>query len=183
MEFTPKTLADLNIDGISSTENGGNFSNLNRVKNSHHMYSSQQNLSNYKSNSNNNNGSTFARSKFYGSQQSLSTTSNRNNSDSHNNNKSKNSYSDDLLSISNVTATPATQSYNSNNANSRQSYDWLNAWNSPPNPHQNVNATTKPNLAPKPLNSSFNSHSVHKESHSVRFSDPWSGDLFFFFVS
>ncbi|XP_058120540.1 endophilin-A isoform X2 [Anopheles ziemanni] len=80
-EFVPKTLADLNIEILGSQDgmNGGpHLFNPNRLNNSHHhMYSSQQNLSNNKNhlaNQTNNNNSNFNRNRLYGSQQSLAST-------------------------------------------------------------------------------------------------------------
>lgn len=141
MEFTPKTLADLNIEGVSDY-NGGRFTPDSYVsssqstnhsrRNSHNtraaMYSSQQNLSsihNSHTNNhthNNNNGqrgqSNFSRgNKVYGSTSNIAILQ-----------KNLNGGSFSL-------AAPHSSSVNktSRNSNNNNNVDnWLNAWDHPP---------------------------------------------------
>lgn len=180
-EFTPKTLGDLNIDGLIGVGeggiNGGRFfppnSNINRVnktnnKSNHNIYSSQQNLS--KSNSNNN-GSSFTRNRQYGSQQSLST----NRSNNNNNNLLSNSKS-------------SNHGYNSNNTNNNNhsnlmasdnstnlADDWLNAWNIP-TPQITAPPPTTATIISTHSSRQFTNHN----SKNYNFNDPWTGDFLVF---
>ncbi|KAJ6647155.1 Endophilin-A [Pseudolycoriella hygida] len=160
-EFVPKSLADLNIEGIGSTDggmNGGRFIqpnnhfSRNKTNNSHqNVYSSQQNLS--KINSNNNNSS-FQRSRIYGSQQSLSTVSNRSSTYSiQSNSKSKSTQN----SFTNM-------NYNNYSNNTPSSPDWLNAWNSPPS------AATTTTVH----HSHSSTHSNNYNNRNAHFNDPWT---------
>lgn len=167
-DFVPKTLADLNIEGLGSTDggmNGGRFIqpnnhlSRNKTNNSHqNVYSSQQNLS--KINSNNNNSS-FQRSRIYGSQQSLSTVSNRSSTYS----IQSNSKSTTQNSFTNV-------NYNNYSNNNPSSPDWLNAWNSPPSA---ATTTTVHHTHSSTHSNNYNNRNAH-------FNDPWTGDFYFSFI-
>lgn len=172
-DFVPKTLADLNIEGIGSTDggmNGGRFIqpnnhlSRNKTNNSHqNVYSSQQNLS--KINSNNNNSS-FQRSRIYGSQQSLSTVSNRSSTYS----IQSNSKSTTQNSFTNMNYNNYSNNM-SNNNNNPSSPDWLNAWNSPPSA---ATTTTVHHTHSSTHSNNYNSRNAH-------FNDPWTGDFYLFF--
>ncbi|XP_055706219.1 endophilin-A isoform X2 [Phlebotomus papatasi] len=170
-EFVPKTLADLNIEGLSMDGlNGGrhlqnSHPELSSSSRNQNMYSSQQNLSTSRSAGGSAGGalgsdSNFSRSKMYGSQQSLSS---KRQSQSNGQQNARSS-----------------SSFNSHNKNpyyvSGVADQWLNAWDlpTPPQPAPAARSTaTRRNPTSRSITSSSNSSSV--ATHNSHFNnDPWS---------
>uniref|UniRef100_A0A182NNC7 Endophilin-A n=1 Tax=Anopheles dirus TaxID=7168 RepID=A0A182NNC7_9DIPT len=198
-EFVPKTLADLNIEMLGSQDgmNGGpHFLNPNRLNNSHHhMYSSQQNLSNNKNHSSNhnNNSSHFNRNRLYGSQQSLSSTRSGGASSAFGGVGGR---TGDTSGIGSTSSADGSDMQPPSYGSSVDS--WLNAWDQPNsggftgNGNSGVGAGSKPAIIRTTAASSgshnrFNLKSSNSTMYSTatttsttmfannNYSDPWSG--------
>uniref|UniRef100_A0A1L8DZ46 Endophilin-A n=1 Tax=Nyssomyia neivai TaxID=330878 RepID=A0A1L8DZ46_9DIPT len=168
-EFVPKTLADMNIEGLSMDGlNGGRH-----LQNSHpelnstssrnsNMYSSQQNLSTSRSAGGSAGGAlggdgNFTRSKMYGSQQSLSSKRQSNGQPNARSSSSFNSHTKNPYYVSGVAD------------------QWLNAWDlpAPPQPAPTTRSTaSRRNPSSRSIQMPSNPSAT---THNSNFNnDPWS---------